>query len=268
MKVSKFYKFGLNLAAIATFGITAIAMQLPRLNQKLVGQTVDADQKWVEQEKARLKFLNQLPARGFGFNNMIANMTFLGFLQYFGDDVARVKNKTGFSLTPDYFEVIISRDPRHVYAYLFMSNSVTIFAAQPQTAIALYKKGLPYISPELQYDAYTVWRRRAIDELLFLGDTKSASKSYLMAAEWADRATFPPDALPETKFVAADSRASAEFLRQDPNSESARISAWGMVLTSAVDQKTFQIAVNELEKLGMEVKVDEKGQIQLRKKQM
>ncbi|AFY73199.1 hypothetical protein Syn7502_01089 [Synechococcus sp. PCC 7502] len=256
-------KLAINLGAIAAFALTSIGLQLPRLQQKLVGQTPEADQRWIQQEKARLKFLNQLPPKGFGFNNIIADLTFLGFLQYFGDDVARLKNKTGYVLSPDYFDVIISRDPRHIYAYLFMSNSVTLFAAQPHRAITLYEQGLPFIIPEKQYDAYTVWRRRAIDELLFLGDSAAARKSYLKAAEWADRATFPPDALPETKFVAAYSRASAEFLRQDPNSSAARISAWGSVLTSAVDQKTFQIAVNELDKLGMLVQTDAQGRLQL-----
>jgi hypothetical protein len=262
----KLLKLAINIGAIAAFAITTVGLQLPRLNQKIAGQTADADQKSVAQEKARLQFLSKLPPRGFGFNNMIANITFLGFLQYFGDDVARQQNKTGYGLSPDFFDVIISRDPRHIYAYLFMSNAVTLFTGQPQKAIALYEKGLPFISPETQYDAYTVWRRRAIDELLFLGDSAAARKSYLKAAEWADRATFPPDALPETKFIAESSRASAEFLRQDPNSEAIRISAWGSVLTGAVDQKTYQLAVNELDRLGMAVKIDQEGRLQLVKK--
>lgn len=259
-------KLAVNLGAIAALIASTISLQIPRLNQKIIGQTPEADQRWVEQEKTRLRLLRELPRGGFGFNNMIANATFLGFLQYFGDDVARQQNKTGYSLSPDYFDVIISRDPRHIYAYLFMSSSVTIFAAQPRKAIALYEQGLPFISPEKQFDAYTVWRRKAIDELLFLGDTKAARQSYLKAAEWADRATFPPNALPETAFVAEASRASAEFLHTDPNSTAARISAWSSVLTAAVDQKTFDIAVYELGRLGMAVRVNEEGRLQVVKK--
>jgi hypothetical protein len=259
-------KLAFNLLAIATLALITVSIQLPKLNQKLAGQTPESDLKLVESEKARLKLLNQLPSSGFGFNNMIANTTFLGFLQYFGDDVARVTNKTGYSLSPDYFEVIVSRDPKHIYSYLFMSNSVTMLAAQPKQAIALYDKGLPFISPEAQYDAYTVWRRRAIDELLFLGDSSAARKSHLKAAEWAERATFPADAAPDSKSIAKSSRATAEFLSKDPNSVPVRISAWGSVLTSAVDRKTYQIAVNELDRLGMEV-IIENGQLQLRKKQ-
>jgi len=259
-------KLAFNLLAIATFAIAAVGMQLPRLNQKIAGQTPESDRQWVEREKARLKLLNQLPPKGFGFNNMIANLTFLGFLQYFGDDVARVQNKTGFSLSPDYFEVIINRDPMHIYSYLFMSNSVTIFAAQPKIAIALYEKGLQFISPEAQYEAYTVWRRRAIDELLFLGDSAAARKSHLKAAEWAERANFPADAFPDSKSIAKSSRGTAEFLSKDPNSVPVRISAWNSVLTTAVDRKTYQIAVNELDRLGVEVKI-ENGQLQLRAKQ-
>ncbi len=262
----KLIKLAINIGAIAALGLIVVCLQLPRLNKKVSGQTIAADQKWIDQERSRLKFLNQLPPKGFGFNNMIANMTFLGFLQYFGDDVARVENKTGYGLSPDYFDVIISRDPRHIYSYLFMSNSVSVSAGRPDRAISLYKKGLPFISPEIQYDAYTVWRRRAIDELLFLGDIAAARRSYLKAAEYADRANFPADALAETKFVAESSRESAEFLSKDPNSKSARIAAWGAVLTAAVDQNTFQIAVDELDKLGMAVKTDPEGRLQVVKK--
>ncbi len=259
-------RLAINIGAIAAFLATTLALQMPRLNQKLVGQTPESDQKALEQEKTRLQFLNQIPPRGLGFNNLIADFTYLGYLQYFGDDVARTDHKTGYTLSPDYFQIIIKRDPRHIYSYLFMSTGVSIFAAQPRKAIELYNQGLPFLSPEHQYEAYTVWRRKAIDEFLFLGDSVSARQSYLKAAEYADRATFPPDSLPETKFVAQASRDSAKFLSTDPNSKAARISAWNSVLSSAVDKKTTQIAVDELDKLGMRVVLDDKGAIKIIKK--
>jgi len=259
-------RLAINIGAIAAFLATTLALQIPRLHQKLVGQTLESDLKDLEREKTRLQILNQLPAGGLGFNNLIADFVYLQYLQYFGDDIARQKHKTGFGLSPDYFQIIIKRDPRHVYSYLFMSTGVSMFAAQPRKAIELYKLGLPFISPETQYDAYTVWRRKALDEFLFLGDSASARQSYLKAAEYADRATFPPDALPETKFVAQASRDSAEFLRKDPNSKPARIAAWTTVLQGAVDKKTAQIAVNELDQLGMKVIIDSNGALKVIKK--
>lgn len=251
-----------NILAIAAFLGTALALQAPKLNQKLGGQTVEADQQAVTKEKARLNLLKQMPSGGLGFNNLIADTTFMSFAQYFGDDVARVQHKTGYGLSPDYFDVIVARDPRFISSYIFLSTSVSNYAAQPSKAIELYAQGLKFLSPEQLPSAYTVWRRKAIDELLFLGDGVAARTSYLKAAEWAERAKFDSDALPETKAVAQQSRESAEFLRGNPSSKSARISAWSSVLGTAVDRKTAQIAITELDKLGIDVKINEQGQIQ------
>ncbi len=250
------------LAISVSLGVT-LALQAPKLDQKLVNQTVESDQQAVAKEKARLNLLKQAPTRGLGFNNLIAGTTFLSFVQYFGDDVARIEHKTGYSLSPDYFDVIVAHDPRFISSYIFLSTSVSIYAAQPSKAIKLYAQGLKSLSPEQQPYAYTVWRRKAIDELLFLGDGIAARASYLKAAEWAERAKFGSDALLETKVVAQQSRESAEFLRGNPTSKSARIAAWSSVLGAAVDRKTAQIAIAELDKLGVDAKIDEQGQIQI-----
>ncbi len=256
-----------NVGAIAIGAIAVLALQWPKLEQKLAGQTREADRQWVTREAARLKFLQSFPSHGFGFNNLIADVTFLDFLQYFGDDKARVVHETGYALSPEYFEAILRRDPRFIYSYLYMSVSTSIFAGQPQRAIALYERGLKVLIPEILPYAYTVWRQRAIDELLFLGDTQAARRSFLKAAEWVERATFGPDALEETKTVAQTSRATAEFLRTNPDSTPARIGAWVLVLSTAVDRKTTQIAIAELDKLGIAVVFEAGKGYSLRPKQ-
>jgi hypothetical protein len=277
----KLLKLAINLGAIAICMGTALALQLPRLNQKIAGQTPEADRKQVEQEKTRLRLLKQIPASGFGFNNVIADLTFLSFLQYFGDDKARVDSKTGYGISPNYFEVIVDRDPRFLYSYIFLSTSGSIYAGQPRRATELMGKAVKSLSPEQMPYAYTVWRRKGVDELLFLGDVKASLTSHLTAAEWAERAdkklgpdlNFGPRGLPEVDTIAPRLRGTAEFLRNSLDSKDqekvaknikrARIASWSDVLQNAVDKKTLEIATSELNKLGMDVKIKENGTIQV-----
>lgn len=260
----KLVGIAINIGAIATCLAVTLSLQLPRVRQKIVGETPQVSQQIVEQERTRLKFFNQFPRSGFGFNNLIADLTFLGFLQYFGDDKAREENKTGYSLSPEYFEVIVDRDPRFLLSYLFLSTSTSSYAAQPCRSIALYTKGIQSLVPEQQAEAYTVWRYKGIDELLFLGNGELARESYLKAAEWIERATFSADSITkDQKTISQSFRESAEVLKVNPRSRLARITAWGSVLSAAVDKKTVQIAVQELAELGMSVQADNDGKLSM-----
>jgi hypothetical protein len=233
--------YGLAIALLLT---TVIGFQIPKLKQKVSGQSAQSDRKLVLQEGARLKAMKLIPARGFGFNNLISSWTFLAFLQYFGDDVARANHRTGYSFN----------------SYIYLSTSVSIFAAQPKQAVDFFRIGLKSLVPEIQPQAYTVWRRKAVDQLLFLGETQAARQSYLKTAEWAERAKFNNDDLVETKIIAQVSRQTAAFLLQNPDSKAARINGWSYILASAVDRKTAELAIAELNKLGIEVEAKENGQ--------
>ena len=252
----RFRNLVINLGAIAAFAAIALSLQFPKLNQRLSGQTLEETRKSVRDEEARLKLIRQLPSRGLGFNNMIANFTFLQFLQYFGDDMARNNFQTGYSLSPLYFANIIDRDPRFLSSYLYMSSSVSMFAGLPKDAIDLSSKGLKSLNPDQQPSAYTVWRYKATDQLLFLGDGKGARDSYLQAAAWGDRASLSGKKLVEDpKLVAEFSRQSAKWLEEDRDLTKAQIAAWSMVLKNVVDKKTFQIIAQEVDKLGMKIEI-------------
>ncbi len=251
----RFRNLAINLGAIAVFAAIALSLQFPKLNQRLSGQTLEDTRKGVRQEEARLKLIRQLPPRGLGFNNMIANFTFLQFLQYFGDDISRNNFQTGYSLSPLYFENIIDRDPRFLSSYIYMSASVSMFAGVPSQAIEIYTKGLRSLNPDLQPTAYNVWRYKATDHLLFLGDAKGARESYLKAAEWADRVKPTDKTIDNPKLVAEFSRQSAKWLEEDRDLSKAQIGAWSLVLQNAVDKKTVQIVAQELDKLGMKIEI-------------
>lgn len=231
-------------------------LQVPQLNQlrgseKTASKTLARE---IHLEKLRLDLLQQMPT--FGFDNLIADWTLLNFLQYFGDD--EVREKTGYSLSPDYFEVILARDPYFLQAYLFLSTSASMYAAMPERSVALMEKGLKSLSPKVPPRSYYIWRYKGIDELLFLGSPQAAKRSFAMAAQWAS--TYSDE---ESKQVAALSRRTAEFLAGNPKSKSAQIAAWAMVLTSPVDAQTREIAIKRIEALGGKVSITPQAGVQI-----
>jgi hypothetical protein len=226
--------------------------QLEQINQETV-VSLEQLQKQDEQEKVKLELLRKIPS--FGFDNLIADWTFLRFLQYFGDE--NVRNITGYSLSPEYFDIIINRDPRFLDVHTFLSTSVSIYAGMPQKTVELMEKSLESVLPT-QPNAYYVWRNKAIDELLFLGDSQAAQKSFEIAAEWASI-----NSDPESQMVAEVSRNTAEFLRTNPNSIKAQINAWLMVFSHAVDDRVRNLAINKITSLGADVFLDQQGNIQV-----
>ena len=222
-------------------------LQVPQLTQLRTGAknaSPEALQKEVETEKLRLNLLKKLPA--FGFDNLLGDWVFIGFLVYFGDNEARAH--TGYELSPEYFNIIVDRDPRFLGAYIGLSTSISMYAGMPDKSVALMNKGLQSMSPEVPSKSYYIWRYKGTDELLFLGNAQAARQSFEKAAEWAS-VYFDP----ESKNVSEISRQTAQFLARNPNSKSAQVSAWSMVLTNAVDNRTRKIAISHIEALGGKV---------------
>lgn len=229
-------------------GIIAVGLlQIPQLNalsQRGKNVLPAALEQKVELERLHLNLLQNVPA--FGFDNLLADWVFLRFLQYFGDQEARAVN--GYQLSPAYFDIIIDRDPRFREAYLFLSTSVSMYAAMPERSVAMMEKGLKSLSPKVSPKAYYIWRYKGIDELLFLGDAQAAKRSFEKAAEWAS--TYSDR---ESQSVAAISRQTAQFLEHNRESQSAQVSAWTMLLQNATDDLTRKIAISQIKQLGGEV---------------
>lgn len=234
--------------------LVAGSFQLQQLKKLRSQNTGSTNLSQVQQEKLSLDLLQKAPA--FGFNNLVADWVFLNFLQYFGDEPARLK--TGYQLSPDYFEVIVDRDPKFLNIYPFLSTSISMYAAQPAQSVALMEKGLKSLAPKAPPKSYYVWRYKGIDELLFLGDSKGAQHSFEIAAEWASAYS---DSV--SNNVAAISRQTAQFLASNPESKSAQMSAWMMVLGNAVDSRTRQLAINRIKFLGGKVFITPQGNVKV-----
>lgn len=248
---------GAILASLLCIGAVGL-LQVPELNalkQKSQIATKQELQRQVNSEALRLNLLKGTPT--FGFDNLFSDWVYLNFLQYFGDDDAR--SLTGYTLSPNYFDIIIDRDPRFLGAYIGLSTSVSLYAAQPEKSVALMNQGLKSLSPQSPPKSYYVWRQKGVDELLFLGDKEAAQNSFEKAADWAN--TYSDE---ESKSVAALSRRTAQFLQRNPNSKLAQIGAWTMVLQSAPDTRTRKIAVRQIRALGGDVIVTPQGQLQIK----
>lgn len=237
-------------------------LQFP-LMQKLLYRHKTASlgtlEKEINSEKLRLNLLNKLPS--FGYANLIADWTYLDFVQYFGDD--EVRDKTGYRLSPEFFEVILRRDPRFLAAYLSLSTSTSMYAAMPERSIELTQRGLKSLSPQIPPKSYYVWRYKGVDELLFLGNSTASKQSFEMAAAWAKT-----HADPESQQIAFVSSQTAKFLSQHPSGNFAKIVGWTMVLSNKVDEKTRTRAISEIKALGGDVITNPDGtmKIQLPKK--
>ncbi|MBD2092448.1 hypothetical protein H6F67_21610 [Microcoleus sp. FACHB-1515] len=233
---------------LVVLGVVAIVLlQLPLLRQiQAASETPNPAQIQRDTiiQTARLNLLEKAPT--FGFDNLVADWTFLSFLQYFGDQPARLA--TDYRLSPEFFDVVIDRDPRFLQTYPFLSSSTALFAAQPERSIALMNQGLQSMTPTIPPGSFYVWRNKAIDELLFLGDAQAARQSFLKAAEWA-RAS----GLPEAENVARLSEQTAQTLDRNPDSRQAQIGAWVLVLGSAPDDRTRQTAIDRIQQLGGQI---------------
>ena len=203
-----------------------------------------------QQEALQLKMLKTIPS--FGFDNLIADWTFIKFLQYFGDDEAR--NVTGYNLSQDYFDIVTQRDPRWADIYLFLSTAISFYQGKPETAVNLMERGTSALSlsPQIHSQSWTVWRTKGLDELLLLGDIPESIRSHEMAADWVQGS-------PEGPKLAPIFRATAEYLRRDPDSVPVRFIAWNTVYAQTTDKLVRQRAKQALVKLGAQVQKDKNG---------
>lgn len=192
-----------------------------------------------------------------GFRNVVADYSFVQFLQYFGDD--KVRQNSGYGRSASYLSTTIHHDPYFRIFYLFLSGSTTGYAGQPEKTVEIMRDGLAKVQAKRPSDIYYVWRYKGTDELLYLNDSQSAQKSFEKAAEWA------LDSNDEDAELAAQaSQQTAQFLANNPDSKLAQINAWASVLTTALDNTTRNRAITKIKELGGNVVIGSDGQIEIK----
>ena len=220
---------------------------------KYLSNQNDVDYKQQEQQlKAEAKFYQQIPS--FGFSNLISDLVFLKYIQYFGDTEAR--EKTGYSIITEYFETIVDKDPKFIQANLSLSASNSIFAGKPEKTVALLETSAKSLTPDMQGYPFMIFAYKAVDEILFLGDLVAAQKSYSKAADWAKARNDEVG-----NKLAQLYRNTIKFLATNPDSSHTQVSGWSMVLKRNNDPKIQKYAIQKIEELGGEVVISADGEI-------
>jgi tetratricopeptide (TPR) repeat protein len=234
-----------------------IYLQTPQL-ALLKQQNKSVDKAYLQQQevnlKTQLKIAKTLPT--FGFDNMVADWHFIDFIQYFGD--TELRSQAGYGAAMEYFEAMLDRDPRFLYAYFYLSSTGSIYAGKPEKSVELMDRGLKSLTPQVPDRGYYIWRLKAVDELLFLGKVPDARQSMLKAADWATQA-----ATPEGENVAKLSRGTAKYLARNPNSKQAQFDAWNMVLGAAVDDAVVKRAIAGIRSTGGKVTISSDGKFKI-----
>jgi hypothetical protein len=248
-KLVKQYLFPALTVCSCVAGIVIIQQQYVR---ESVAKQTDNYIKQEEELKTAIDIQKKIPS--FGYDNLVADWNYLQYIQYFGEDKAR--EKTGYSLVTDYFEIVADRNPRFIRAFLSLSTANSLFASRADKTVAFLNQVLPSISPKHFPEAHFVWTYKGMDEILFLGDIKAAHNSYLMGAKWArERGDF------QGQQAAARITETVKFLETNPNPQKVQIYSWLSSLDRAKDQKTIQVILNNLRALGCKVSFTQEGKI-------
>ena len=206
-----------------------------------------------EQEEAKsIDWQKRSP--NLGFSNLKADLSYLNFVQYFGDKEAR--ETIGYKLVPEYFEAIAEIDPRFTGAHLRLSIANSMYAGDPETTIALMQQVLDSIEP-MSEEAVAVWTSKGLDELLFMGDKVSAIESYKMAEQWAalvqsDKPNGMASLRPEEKIKDLE-----EALKSTTKLElkEAQLRAWSSVLVHIRDYDRRKEIIDRLDRIRDEILV-------------
>ena len=241
---------------LGAFG-AIVYLQTPQL-ASLKQQNQRIDKAYLQQQEANLKtqliIAKTLPT--FGFDNLVADWHFIDFIQYFGDTDLRAQ--AGYGAAMEYFEAMLDRDPRFLYAYFYLSSTGSLYAGKPEKSVELMDRGLKSLTPQVPDRGYYIWRLKAVDELLFLGKVPDARQSMLKAADWASQASTS-----EGDNVAKLSRGTAKYLARNPNSKQAPFDAWNMVLGAAVDDVVVKRAIEGIRSTGGKVTINSDGKFKI-----
>jgi hypothetical protein len=230
-----------------------VYLQIPQLTA-IKERSKILNQPQLRQEEARTKMYLSLAKTfpTFGFDNLVADWYFLDFIQYFGD--TDVRQRVGYGSSMEYFDAILDRDPRFLYGYFYLSSTGSMYAGAPERSVKIMERGLKSLSPQVPDRGYYIWRLKAVDELLFLGNVPAARNSMQNAANWARQLPTP-----EAQNVARLSQNTAMYLARNPNSKKAQFDTWSMVLNAAVDDFVAKRAIAGIVATGGKVTINPDG---------
>lgn len=254
MKYSQYLKLGISFLALSGCIVSIFCLQKDSLSKIETVRDENTYQKEQEVFTNTAKISKKIPS--FGLNNLMADLTFLKFVGYFGDGEAR--QVTGYSTVTDYFEDIVNRDPNFIQSHLVMSAANSLFAGRPDKTVDLINQALEEVNTQAPNYPFLLWTYKAADEILFLGDIEAARHSHEMAAKWA---RLRQDDLGNEMARRYDK--TVKFLASNPDPTQAQFGAWMSILSGTHDPKTQNFILNKLKELGAEINVAPDGKLKI-----
>lgn len=247
MTLFKLGKITKALNAITPFICLAGIVILQAQEYKKSAQKLDYAN-YVNQEYQEAKLIElQGGIPKLGWDNLVADWSYLNFVQYFGDNNAR--ETIGYQLVPQYFQTIADIDPRFTQAHLRLSIANSMYAGNAEQTVVLMNRVLASVDPESEESAL-LWTSKGLDELLFLGNKKAAIKSYKIAAQWAELSeNIRPDGLTIKDLETALEATNEIDLKE------AQVRAWSSVLIHIRDSQKKKEIIDKIDNLQAEILV-------------
>ena len=233
------------MTAIMPFVCLAGIVVLQSQEYKKSAQKLNYENYLSQENRAAKSIEFQQQSPYLGFDNLVANWSYLNFVRYFGD--AKARETIGYRLVPEYFETIADIDPRFTQAHLRLAVANSMYAGNAEKTVVLMDRVLASVDPKSEEAAF-LWTSKGLDELLFLGNKEAAIDSYKVAAQWAEWSNdFRPDGLTIKDLEAALESTNEIDLKE------AQVRAWSSVLIHVRDNGKKKEILDKIDNLKAEI---------------
>lgn len=188
-----------------------------------------------------------------GYDQILADIYWLNFIQYFGDTKERLKDH--YERCYDYLNLVSVLDPHFIQAYWFAAFSVGTEQKRPDLAEKIISGGLSH-NQDNWYLPYIA----GVNEFINSKDDKKAAKYYKMAAKfpgsppWLARQaqildTHMPRLFKEIRTWTTVYESNPDGLVKT-TAQNKLIGLWRFVYRHTPDDKSKQEVIRQLDKLG------------------
>jgi hypothetical protein len=230
-----------SLMLVAT--TAAVTLQIPRLNTQLRSANP------AQADLQRRQTIRTTTTLGhFGLTNLAADLLWLDFIQYFGNQSERFSQ--GYGLGADYLEAITSLDPQFIQPYTYAIMVYAWKLGQPEAGIAFLEKGTAHVNPATEPQAYRLWYHIALMQSLWVGNFDAAQIAFNHTADWLE--VTPAEQRKSLGIALAPNtvRSWGESFKTNPGSAQLRYDIWLQVYHGTTDPEGRKFALEQIAKLG------------------
>jgi hypothetical protein len=245
--------------AISTRGALAVAIcaaamvMIQVTHLKIISLTAPENE---EQSRPLLPRAELLKFFSLGYNQLLADLWWLNFIQYYGDTKLRLKDKYAYAY--NYLDLITQVDPKFTQPYWFAAFAVGSEQKRPDLAARLIERGVR-ANPDNWYLPFIA----GINQYLFAGNDVAAARYYRMAAKfpqapnWLGRQAVILEAKVPSLIKQTNIWASIYISSPDPlvkaEAKKKLVSSWVHIYRISPSEKDKERARAELRLLGYDL---------------